>query len=181
MAQCGPLTYGFDYECDNANGGIKQGSILISQWADITAHTVVAGEVTAITQAASTSFFRYQVKKEIADAITTETHDPLLGTSVYETVANYMLNQLSASKNVQLELLVSKPLVIIYQDNNDIYHVMGITNGAEKVGGTNQSATGKALNDQNGYTLGFTSREKSYPYTVESSVVTGLTISGELS
>jgi hypothetical protein len=177
---CGALTYGFDYECDDANGGIKQGSLLISQWADITAHTIVSGEVTSITQAGATNFYRYQVKKEIAGALTTETHDPLLGTTVYESVVDFMLNKLSASKNVQLQLLVSRPVVVIYQDNEDTYHVIGISNGAEKVG-TNTSQTGKALGDNNGYNLAFTSREKTYPPIVQSGVIAGLTISAELS
>lgn len=172
---CGALTYGFDYECDDANGGIKQGSILIGQWEDFDGNYTItsAGEVSALSGG---TFYRYQVKKEIAGAVTTETHDPIQGTTVYETVADFMLNKLSASKNVQLELLVSKPLVIIYQDNEDTYHIMGLKTGAEKMGGTNGSQTGKALNDQNGYQLAFTSREDIYPPIVQSAVVSGLTI-----
>ncbi len=175
VATC-PLTQGFLYECDDSIGGIKQGSILIASWVNITANTVVAGEVTALTQEAATSFYRYEIKKNIAGAVTTENHDPLLGTTFEETVLSFMMNKLSNTKNVELKLLTSNPVVIIYQDQNDIYHIMGLDNGAEKMGGTNGSQTGVLVGEQNGYQLGFTSQEKNYPYTVDSTVVSGLTI-----
>ncbi len=175
MAVC-PLTSAFDYECEDSNGGIKQGSILISQWEDIDTFTVVAGEVTVLTQVATTNFYTYKVRSEIADALTTENHSVETGTNFYETVMNFTLSKLSKEKNVELKLLASKPVVIIYQDANDIYHIMGLTNGADKMGGTNTSATGKAFADLNGYTLGFTSKEKDYPYEVDSTVVAGLTV-----
>lgn len=171
-----PLTQGFTYECDDSIGGIKQGSILISAWQNVTANTVTAGEITALTQEAATSFYRYEVKKNIGNAVTTENHDPVMGTTFEETILSFTLNKLSNTKNVELKLLTSNPVIIIYQDHNDIYHCMGLDNGAEKMGGTNGSQTGQAVADQNGYQLAFTSQEKNYPYTVDATVVSGLTI-----
>lgn len=176
---CGALTYGFDYECNDGIGGIKPGSILIAQWDNITAHTVTAGVVTAITQSGATNFYRYQVRKFIAGDTTNGVNDPKMGTVSYTSTFSFTLFNLSASKNVQLQLLASKPLVVIYQDNNDVYHVLGITNGAELT--TIDRATGVDKQDMNGYTLTFTAEEKVMPYEVQASVVTGLTISGELS
>lgn len=175
---CGSLTYGFDYECNDGIGGIKPGSILISQWDDIT-FTETSGIVDSITQAVSTNFYRYQVRKFIASDTTEGVNDPKQGTVSYTSTFQFMLFNMSASKNVQLQLLASKPLVVIYQDNNDVYHVLGITNGAEATGITRQSGLDKQ--DMNGYTITITSEEKDFPYEVQSSVVTGLTISGDLS
>lgn len=171
-----PLTQGFSFECDDSVGGVKQGSILISAFQNIIANTIVAGEVTALTQESATSFYRYQVKKNIAGAVTTENHDPLLGTTFEETILSFMLNKLSNTKNVELKLLTSNPVVLIYQDLNDIYHMIGLDFGAEKMGGTNGSQTGVLKGEQNGYQLAFTDQSKNYPYTVEASVITGLTI-----
>jgi len=173
-----PLTQGFTYECDDAVGGIKQGSILITAWENIVAgSTIVAGEVTVLTQETATSFYRYEVKKNIAGAVTTENHDPLLGTTFEETVMSFMINKLSNTKNVELKLLTSNPVAIIYQDSADgLYHIMGLDSGAEKMGGTNGSQTGVLKGEQNGYQLAFTSQEKNYPYTVDATVVAGLTI-----
>lgn len=175
MPAC-PLTQGFTYECDDSAGGIKQGSILITQWRNISASTVTAGEVTALTQTTGTSFYRYEIKKNIAGAVTTENHDPLVGTTYYETLLSFVLNKLSNTKNVEFKLLTSEPVAIIYQDLNDVYHIMGMDSGAEKMGGTNGSQTGTARADQNGYQLAFMSQEENYPYTVDSTVVSGLTI-----
>lgn len=176
---CGSLTYGFDYECNDGIGGIKPGSILIAQWDNISAYTVTSGEVTAITQAGATSFYRYQVRKKIAADTTEGTNDPMTGTVNFVSTFTFDLFNISASKNVNLELLMSKPLVVIYQDNNDIYSVLGITNGAEATGV--QRMTGKENTEKNGYLITITSEEKVLPYTVSSSVISGLTISGELS
>ncbi len=170
-----PLTQPFALLCDDAAGGVKQGSILITQLENISAITVSAGEVTAITQVALTNFYTYAVNKEIADVVSTENFSEENGTFFIESIMNLMMSQLSKEKNTEFKLLASKPLVIIYQDMQDTYHVMGITQGARKVGGTNQSATGKAFGDLSGYTLGFTSREKHYPYTVDATVIAGLT------
>jgi len=168
------LTQGFTYECDDSTGGIASGEVYISEWSNITDYTVVDGEITAITQVALSNFFKYEVKKEIADAVTTENHDPINQTLFYETVLNLTLNKLSKEKNVELKLLASTQLAIIYKDNNGKFFGMGFSNGAEKFGGTNQSATGKAFGDMNGYTLGFTSKEVDAPYEVDATVVAGL-------
>ena len=176
---CGALTYGFDYECNDGIGGVKQGSILIAQWDNISSYTTAAGVVTGITQAGATSFFRYQVRKFIAGDTTNGVNDPKTGTVSFTSNFVFSLFNLSGSKNVQLELLASKPLVVIYQDNNDIYHVLGITNGAEAV--TLDRQTGTDKQELNGYTLTIMSEEKVFPYEVDSTTIAGLTISGELS
>ena len=168
-----PLTQSFTYDCDDSIGGIKQGSILIAPFVNITAFTVAAGEITVITQEATTSFYRYSVKKNIANAVTTENHDPLVGTSFEETILSFTMNKLSNTKNVELKLLASQACVVIYQDQNDIYHALG---GAEKMGGTNGSQTGALIGEHNGYQLAFTDQSKNYPYTVDATVVAGLII-----
>lgn len=180
---CGALTTGYNYECDDAIGGIKQGSILIARFEEIGTATIDAtGVVTALPQASGTNFYRYKQKKQIAGATTTETHDPITGTNFLETVLQTYLNKLSGAKNIQLQLLVSKPVVVIYQDNaSDKYFIMGLSNGAEKMGGENGSGTGTAFGDRNGYMIAFTSTEKNYPYEVDSSVITSLNIDPDVS
>ena len=68
-----PLTQGFDYECDDSIGGIKNGSIKITQTENIDTFTVVDGEVTVLTQVALTNFYEYKINKEIADVVSTDT------------------------------------------------------------------------------------------------------------
>ena len=172
------LTTGFPYECDDNTGGLKPGSLLITQWENITANTIVAGEVTSLTQAPTTKFFRYNIKKEIMDFVDTENHDPLIGSLFYENVLNAMLNSMTKEKNTELKLLAQKPLILIVQDLNDTYHIFGLESGAEKVGGTNQANSGKEYGTHNGYVMGFTDKSKNL-LTVTSGVVAGLVVDGE--
>jgi len=168
------LTSGFAEECDDSLGGIKAGQFLVGQLDTVSASTVVAGEVTAITQVALTNFYRYYMKKETANAVITTTKDPLTGTTVSETVVTAMLQKMTAAKNVEFKLLAGKPLVLIYQDQNGLWWTVGITNGAELL--SQAAQTGQTLNEQNGYTLTFTAREGHLPYTVDPLVVAGLDI-----
>jgi hypothetical protein len=176
MATSCPLTTGFDYECDSSTGGIKPGSLLITQWENITATTVVAGELTAITQASATAFYRYKIKKEIVSFDGNETHDPLIGSNFYEDTITAMLFNMSKEKNVEFKLLSGKPLFIILQDLNDVYHAFGVQSGAEKIGSTRSS--GKEYGTMNGYTMVFSSKDTNL-YTVDSTVVAGLVVDGE--
>ena len=59
------LTTGFAEECDDSLGGIKAGQFLIGQLDTVDTSTVVAGEVTVLTQVLATNFYRYWMKKQI--------------------------------------------------------------------------------------------------------------------
>lgn len=176
------LTTGYEYECDDSTGGIKAGSFLVTQWEHVKDGFTIAtnNEVTAISQNSGTAFYRYEMKKEIVDFVSTENHDPMTGSLFYESVINAMLNNMTSNKSTELRVLAMKPLVIIIQDLNDVYHIFGVESGAEKVGGTNQAASGKEYGTHNGYTMGFTDKSKKL-YTVDSSTVGSLIIDGETS
>lgn len=176
MPGCGALSYGFDYECNDGIGGIAPGSILISQWDDITASTVSGGILTAIT---SGYWYRYQVRKNIAGDTTNGVSDPLTGTKSFTSAMAFTLFKISAEKNTELETLMSKPIVVIYQDNNEKYHILGLNYGAEVK--TVDRGTGTAMTEMNGYTITVTHEEDAFPYEVQASVVSGLSISGALS
>lgn len=179
MAGCGPLEYGFDYECNDSIGGIAPGSILIAQWDDIATSTVVAGVVTVLTLDANKYWYRYQVRKNIAGDTTNGVNDPATGTKSFTSALAFTLFKISAIKNTELERLMSKPVAVIYQDNNDKYHILGLNFGAEVK--TIDRATGTQMTEMNGYTITVTHEEDAFPYEVNSSVISGLNISGVLS
>lgn len=175
MACTSLLTQGFALDCADSVGGIQD--FLITNTENIDSFTSAAGEITAITQVVATNFYRYGLEEEDADFISTETKSVENGTLYWETVLNFTINKLSKEKNVELQLMAAaRKLAIIIQDGNGVYHAIGFDNGAKKMGGTNQSATGKAFADANGYTVGLMAKESHYPYTVDSTVVAGLTI-----
>lgn len=172
------LTTGFDYECNNGAGGVKQGSLLITDWDNIAGGATITpeGEITALTQDAGTSFKRYKIRKEIVSAVGTSTTDPATGSNVNETVITASLYKLSKTKNTELKLAQGTPLMVIIQDNNDVYHAFGYENGAELL--TVEAMTGKALSEMNGYNLSFTAREKNR-YTVASALMATILVEGE--
>lgn len=171
------LTTGFNYECNNGAGGVKQGSLLITDWDNIAGGaTITAGEITALTQDAGTSFKRYNIRKEIVSAVGTSTTDPATGSNVNETVITASLYKLSKTKNTELKLAQGTPLMVIIQDNNDVYHAFGYENGAELL--TVEALTGKAMNEMNGYNLSFTAREQNR-YTVASALMATILVDGE--
>jgi hypothetical protein len=171
------LTTGFDYECNNGAGGIKQGSLLWGNWDDIAGGaTITAGEITALTQAAGTSLKRIKIRKEIVSIDGTSTTDPLTGSNVFESVVVAALYKLSKTKNTELKLAQGTPLFVIVQDNNDIYHAFGYENGAEML--TVQSMSGKAMSEMNGYNVSITSKEQNR-YTVASALMATILVDGE--
>lgn len=175
------LTQGFTLDCADGLGGIEE--ILIANVESVTAFTEASGTVSAITQAVSTSFYRYELEEEDADYLTTENKEKANGTLFYTTVLNFTIDKLSAAKNEELRLMsAARNLVVIWKNNDGTYQSIGLDKvnslpgGAKKIGGTNQAASGKAFADKSGYTVGITAMESHYPYFIESTVVDGLTI-----
>lgn len=171
------LTTGFEYECNNGAGGIKPGSLLITDWDNVAGGaTISGGEITALTQDAGTSFKRYKIRKEIMSFDGTSTTDPAMGSNVVETVTIAKLFKMSKNKNVELKLAQGTPLMVIVQDMNDVYHAFGYENGAEML--TVQGLTGILMNEMNGYNISITSREQNR-YTVASALMATILVEGE--
>lgn len=164
------LTQGFSEECDDILGGVKAGQFLIGQLSDVTASTVVDGEVTVLTAG---TFYRYWQKKETATAIATRTKEGN-GSAVTETIVTTYLQRITKEKNTELKLVMGKPNVLIYQDNEGTWHCAGLDTGADLLNAVSSIEAG--FNGKNGYDLSFTAREKNFPYTVDATVVAGLTI-----
>jgi hypothetical protein len=164
------LTTGFAEQCEDGLGGIQAGEFLVGRLDEVTASTVVAGDVTAITAG---TFYRYWMKKETANAVITTTVEN--GNQISEAVITAMIQKLSNTKNTEFKLLAGKPNVIIYKDNNGVYFIAGLEKGADL--NSRVAQTGATMNDSNGYTLTFTARSGNAPYTIDALVVAGLTIS----
>ena len=169
------LTTGNALDCLDSLSGIKE--VLLGNFSEITAFTEAAGEITAITQAGVTSFYRYELEQEDADLLTTENRSTENGSLFYETVLNFTIDKLSKEKSEELRIMAqARKLVAIVELADGQFVAMGFDRGAMKQGGTNQMATGKAYGDKQGYTIGLSCKESHYPYFVTSGVVAGLTI-----
>jgi len=168
------LTQGFTLDCADNIGGIEE--ILIGNFSEVTS-TNAAGIITGITQTVSTDFYRYELEQEDADLVSTANRSGENGTFFVESILNFTIDKLSSTKSEELKLMAtSRKLVIIAKLSDGQYVGLGFDRGAMNQGGTNQAATGKAYGDKQGYTLGFTCKEDHYPYFVDGTVITGLSI-----
>lgn len=167
-----PLATGFSRDCSDSIGGIEE--ILISERDNITAFTLANHEITAITQAGATNFYKYNLKKESGSLMSTSTIDPVGGTSFYDNVAAFTINKLSAVKSNELKLAILARVFVIVKDNNGVYWSLGADAFAE--GSSLVAQTGQAFGDANQYQIEITDKSKLPCYAVQASVVAGLTI-----
>ena len=166
------LTQGRIIDCRNSTGGVEE--ILIANFGDITIDTVAAGVITALTQAAATSFYRYSLEKENGSLVETHTGSLENGTNVYDSVLDFNTKNLTASESEELTLLDQARLFVIVKDMNGSYWTVGAYHAADKLSGT--SVTGAAFGDLNGFTYSISSKESVRMLEVDSTVIAGLTI-----
>ena len=141
--------------------------------ANVTAVTEASGIVSAITKAAGKVFYKYELVKNTGSLTETITTSVENGTVFYAQELSIVLNKLQANTRNEILLLAQSTLMVVVQDANDKYWLLGRFTGLDVTGGT--SATGTAQGDRNGYTLTFTGGEKQLAPEVNSGIIAGLT------
>jgi hypothetical protein len=172
MATCA-LTTGFErYNCETVIGGIQE--LYLLPMSSFTSVTVTASEVTAITS--SGTWYGYQLSEEVGLLETTETFNKQNNSLFYDSNCSFTLNKMEAVKSNELALVVLQRVVAIVKTENGEYFFMGDERGCHKAGGTNNSSTGTAFGDLNGYNMNLQAMQSHDVYEVQASVVSGLTI-----
>jgi len=164
------LTQGRTIDCRNNTGGIEK--IYIANFDDVTITTVAAGVLTGLTQAAATNFYIYNLEKENASLIETQTGSLENGTNFYDSVLDFTTKNLSASESEELTLLDQARLFVIVKTNNGKYWTVGAYFAADKLTGT--SVTGMAFGDMSGYSYSITAKEKVRMLEVDSAIIAAL-------
>lgn len=162
------LTQGYTLDCKDSLGGIK--AVFLIAHADVTAITQASGIVSAIT--ANDVFYKYELVKNTGAMTETITASVENGSVFYAQELSIVLNKLQANTRNEILLLAKNTLMIIAQDANDKYWLLGKTQGMDLTGGT--ATTGTAQGDRNGYTLTFTGGEKELAPEVNSGIIAGL-------
>ena len=174
MATCA-LTTGFErYNCETAVGGVQE--LYLLPKSSFTSITVVAGEITVITQVGTPTWYAYALTEEVGLFETTETFSKANNSLFYEANLSFTLNKMEAVKSTELALVVLQEVVAIVKTENGEYYFMGDFRGVHKSGGSNNATSGTAWGDLNGYNVNLQSIHTTWPYEIQSSVVTALTI-----
>ena len=165
------LTQGYTLDCKDSLGGIK--AVWMIESGNVTAVTEASGIVSAITKSASKVFRKYELVKATGSLTETITASVENGTVFYAQELSIVLNKLQANTRNEILLLAQNTLMVVVQDANDKYWLLGRTQGCDVTGGT--AATGTAQGDRNGYTLTITGAEKQLAPEVNSGIIAGLT------
>lgn len=166
------LSAGFARDCSDSVGGIEE--LYLLSRSDITAYTEANSAITAITDGGNT-WRKYELKKEVGSVVATMSIDPANGTRFSEGVVAFSINRFKAASVNELKLALLGRLAIIVKDNNGLYWGLGFQSYAE--GQSLVVNSGTAYGDRNGYDVELMSKEPEPPFTVDGSVVAGLTIS----
>jgi hypothetical protein len=173
------LTYAIPLDCISSIGGLK-GNIYLG--VDVNFGTLTysntTGEIQAISGATGDtgSMYEFQVAKDVAHFNETWAVSNTNGTAHFTQALSFNLQKMSPDKRNQLNLLVrNRNIKAIFEDNNGVYWVIGLTRGAVTTAGT--AASGTAVGDLNGYTITLTADEPNPAYAISpdpQSVFTGI-------
>ena len=165
------LTQGYTLDCKDSLGGIK--AVWMIAHANVSTITEASGIVSAITKSSGKVFYKYELVKNTGALTETITASVENGTVFYAQELSIVLNKLQANTRNEILLLAQNTLMVVVQDANDKYWLLGRTQGCDVTGGT--AATGTAQGDRNGYTLTITGSEKQLAPEVNSGIIAGLT------
>ena len=166
------LTQGRAIDCRNNAGGIQE--VLIANFGNITIDTVASGVITAMTQAAATSFFKYNLEKENGSLVETQTGSLENGTNFWTQTLAMIFHKMDADKRNNILLLAGADLHVIVETQNGVYWWVGLKNGANLTAST--AGAGKAYGDLNGYNITITGSEPLLANELSSTAFGTLTI-----
>jgi hypothetical protein len=172
------LTQGYDFnKCKGGAGGIKR--VLITEAANITAFTLTANVITAMTLTTGKQFREYKLDAEMGMAESPMTGDPKTDNITYAHKVAFTLKKFTTLVAAELKLIASNWTVVIVEDRNGKYRAYGLgttlakSNFLQMV--SHGDATGTAMADFNGFAdVTLQSIEDNYAYEANSSIITAL-------
>jgi len=170
---CSSLTGGIAKDCDKNLGGIRKlWLILLDDIASIT-HSSPNNDITAITTDGGKDFYEFEFNRNTSNFTEVTANDPATGSSVVTQTLTLVLNKREQTKRDKLVTLGAfRDLVAIVLDYNGEYTVLGEYNGLILT--ENNSETGTAKTDRNGYTITFVGEEPEEACFTNASVVNGI-------
>jgi hypothetical protein len=152
-------------DCLDAIGGVK--TLWVSSDFDYT--TFTAGATTGISSitGGTGTFYQIQVAKDVASFTETFNISNTNGTAFFTQELTIPVQHLSSAKRAQIQLLAyNRASRAIFEDNNGLFWIIGLTRGCMVSTGT--TATGTAPGDANQYSLVLQGMEPSMTYQLVS-------------
>ena len=157
------LTAAIALDCLDAIGGIK--TLWVSSDFDYT--TVTAGATAGITSLSggTGAFYQIQVAKDVASFTETFNISNTNGTAFFTQEVTIPVQHLSSTKRQQIQLLTyNRASRVVFEDNNGLYWLVGLTRGCVVSSGT--TTTGTAPGDATQYSFVLQGMEPEMTYQV---------------
>lgn len=167
---CTQTLSGLAKDCAANMGGIVEA--LIANFGDVSAVTLDAGVVDAITMANSAKFKRYSFSKNTGSLTSTYTIDAASGVRYVTSDLVLQFNRMETTKRVEITALALGDLAVIVKDCNGKYWYLGFDNPVNASAGDGQTGTAKA--DANRYTITLQDESAAMPYEVDSTIISAL-------
>lgn len=161
------LTQSIALACRDSKGGVRR--LLIAQLEDKQTLTATSGNVGTFTMDTGKRFWEYQQEIEKASFTQNFQGSRENGTFFVEMDAIAVIFKGDATVSNEIKLLAQNRLMIIIEDQNGVFWLLGATNGMMLEPSTFNSGT--AMGDMNGFTLNFKGKEPDPAYTVTSSLI----------
>ncbi len=158
---------GYEIDCRDAVGGIKE--LYIAEYANVASYTETSGVCSAITMVSGKKFYTFQMEKENAELIETQTGSVENGTNFWQQDLTFTMKKLSAAKRNSVKVLSQVRLVVVAKLHDDSLWIVGRHNGLDMVG-TNTAKSGKAMGDMNGYEIALMGKEQNPMYSYSGTV-----------
>ena len=134
--------------------------------------TETEGVITTITKAAGRAFFKYVLPRDTGNFKFTINGNEANGSVFYSHELKMILNKMQTIMRNEIKLLAMAKLIIVVEDKNGKFWMLGRKDGMHLTGGTGDSGT--ALGDRNGYDLDFKGDEVEPPIEVLETVAAQL-------
>lgn len=159
---CAQILSGITVDCLPNIGGIRE--LYIANAADVTSFTADEnGRINEITMASSKHFYRFQFKKNTANATSTINADAN-GTNV-ESIINLTFNRQDVDKRMAINALALSEMIVMAKLANGDVQFYGFDMPVTLNGGTGE--TGTAFTDANQYTVSLQDQSLELPHFVK--------------
>lgn len=146
---CAQTLSGLVHDCAANMGGIK--AVYLANKADIDTITVASDKITGITMAGAAKFHKYEFARRTGSLSSNWQVNADNGTKFVQTDLLLVFNRMETTKRVEIAAMAAGELVAIVEDNNGVYHYLGMEAPLEISAG--DGLTGTAMADRNGYSI----------------------------
>lgn len=158
--------------CSTNTGGLAAIYVVPSEF--ISATTVVAGEITAITMSGSAKFVEYSFNKNSASFTEEAAISLENGSTFYTTTTALTIPRRELAKRQSLSLILAgqRNVKLILKDNNGIFWYQGYANSANVT--ALGDGSGSAKGDGSKYSLTILSEEPELMYEVDPAIIAAI-------